>query len=99
STFDRAKYPPRILRTQDGTHWQALPQDTGTLLGDLGKGIPGSQVKPVVIDALVGYKGRLFAAVGDSLGDDTIIAATDPQSGNDAWQFASPMPEAFPVSA
>jgi hypothetical protein len=90
---------PRLLRTRDGVTWQALPQTPGTFLGDIGKGVPGSQIKPSVFDALVGYRGRLFAAIGDSFGNNAIIAATDPASGDDAWQLASPLPEEFPVSA
>jgi len=99
--FAAMKTPPgpRLLRTTDGVTWQAVPQTPGTFLGDLGKGLPGSQIKPVVFDALVGYRGRLFAAVGDFLGNAAIVAATDPASGDDAWQLASPLPEAFPVSA
>jgi hypothetical protein len=91
--------PARVLRTRDGSSWQAVPQAPGTLLGDLGKGLPGSQIKPVVFDALVGFRGRLFAAVGDSLGNNVILASSDPASGDDAWQVASPLPETFPVSA
>jgi hypothetical protein len=90
---------PRLLRTRDGVTWQAVPQTPGTFLGDLGKGLPGSQIRPVIFDALVGYRGRLFAAVGDFFGSNAIIAATDPASGDDAWQLASPKPEAFPVTA
>ena len=90
---------PRILRTRDGVNWTAVPQTPGTLLGDLGKGLPGSQVKPVIFDALVGYRGRLFAAVGDSLGNNAILATSDPALGDNAWQIASRPPETFPVSA
>jgi hypothetical protein len=91
--------PPRLLRTRDGVNWEAVPQAPGTLLGDLGKGLPGSAIKPVVFDALVGYRGRLFAAVGNALGDSVVLASSDPASGNDAWQVASPLPDTFPVSA
>src|SRR6185295_17960553 len=66
---------PRLLRTRDGVTWDPVPQAPGTLLGDLGKGLPGSKVKPVVFDALVGYRGRLFAAVGNALGDSVIPAS------------------------
>jgi len=97
--FDRAGYPPRILRTSDGSTWQALPQAVGSFLGNLGSGIPGSQIKPVVFDALVGSGGRLFATAGDSLGNDAVLVSSNPASGNDGWQLASPAPEAFPVSA
>jgi hypothetical protein len=90
---------PRLLRTRDGVTWQAVPQTPGTFLGDIGKGLPHSQIKPVIFDALVGYRGRLFAAVGDFFGNDAIVAATDPAAGDDAWQLASPPPEQFAVSA
>ncbi len=92
---------PRLLRTRTGDlgSWEAVPQTPGTFLGDLGKGLPGSAVKPVVFDALVGYRGRLFAAAGDFFGNNAILASTDPASGDDAWKLASPLPEAFPVSA
>jgi len=91
--------PPRILRTINGADWQALPQTAGTLLGDLGKGLPGSQVKVVSFDTLVGHGGRLFATIGDSLGNRAILASSDPTSGDNAWQLASPPPESFPVGA
>jgi hypothetical protein len=99
AVFAATPYPARILRTRDGVNWNAVPQTPGTLLGDLGKGLPGSQVKPVIFDALVGYRGRLFAAAGDSLGNNAILAASDPAAGDNAWQLASPQPETFPVSA
>ncbi len=101
AVFAAMKDPPapRLLRTLDGSNWQAVPQTAGTFLGDLGKGLPGSAVKPVVFDALVGYRGRLFAAAGDFFGNNAILASTDPASGDDAWKLASPLPEAFPVSA
>ena len=91
--------PARLLRTRDGSNWQAVPQTPGTLMGDLGKGLPGSQIKPVIFDGLVGYRGRLFASFGDSLGNSVILASSDPASGDNAWQIASPLPESFPVSA
>ena len=91
--------PPRLLRTTDGVKWEAVPQDPGTLLGDLGKGIPGSQVKPVLFEALVGYRGRLFAAVGDAFGYNALLVSSAPASGNNAWTLGGPLPEAFPVTA
>ena len=87
--------PPRILRTRDGVNWQAVPQTPGTLLGDLGKGLPGSTVKPAIFGALAGHRGRLFAAVGDMLGKNVILASSDPASGDDTWKIASPVPETF----
>lgn len=91
--------PPRILRSRDGTSWEAVPQTPGTLLGDLGKGIPDSQLKPAIFTALVGLRGRLFAVAGDSLGSSVILASSDPEQGDDAWGVASAPPETFPVSA
>jgi hypothetical protein len=91
--------PPRLLRSLDGAGWQAVPQSAGTLMGDLGKGLPGSAIKPVMFEALVGHRGRLFAAVGDSLGHNAILVASDPASGDDAWKLGSAPPETFPVSA
>jgi hypothetical protein len=91
--------PPRLLRTVDGANWQAVPQSPGTLLGDLGKGLPGSTIKPVMFEAIVGHRGRVFAAVGDSGGYNAILVATEPASGDDAWKLGSAPPETFPVSA
>lgn len=93
--------PPRLLRTLDGDigTWQVVPNNPGTLLGDLGKGLPGSLIKPVMFEALVGYRGRLFGAVGDALGYNALLVSSQPASGNDAWTLGGPLPETFPVSS
>jgi hypothetical protein len=53
----------------------------------------------VLFEALVGYRGRLFAAVGDAFGYNALLVSSAPASGNNAWTLGGPLPEAFPVTA
>ncbi len=89
--------PPRLLRSVDGVHFQAVPQTPGTFLGDIGNPLPGSTRSLRSFRALTSYKGMLFATVADFRGVGVVIGSANPKWGNNAWFLASPVTERFPV--
>jgi hypothetical protein len=89
--------PPRLLRSVDGVHFEAVPQDPGTFLGEIGNPLPGSTRALRSFRALTPYKGKLFATIGDFRGLGVVVASSDPAVGNDAWELVSPITEDFPV--
>ena len=89
--------PPRILRTTDGTNWQAIPQLPSTFLGNIGRPDPGSDKTIRSMRSLTGYNGMLFATAGTFTGVGRVIASANPAAGNNAWFDASPSIEEMPV--
>jgi len=75
--------PPRILRSTDGENWQPVPQDPGTLLGDLGRGQANFRAMEV-------YKGRLFLVNADLRGGGRLLEAENPAGGNDNFRVVTP---------
>ncbi|MFQ5737877.1 MAG: hypothetical protein ACE5JX_02610 [Acidobacteriota bacterium] len=75
--------PPRILRSPDGENWTAVPQDPGTVLGDLGRGQANFRAMAV-------YKNRLFVVNASARGGGSLMEAANPAGGNDEFQFVSP---------
>ena len=82
--------PPRLLRTTDGAHWAPVPQDRGTVLGDLGQGQANLRAAEV-------YKGRLYMVAGDLLGAGRLLESADkdgnptnPKDGNNSFRFVTP---------
>jgi len=75
--------PPRILRSTDGEHWEAVPQDPGTVLGDLGRGQANFRAMAI-------YKDRLFVTNGALRGGGTLMMAENPAGGNDNFQWINP---------
>ena len=71
----------RLLRTVDGIAWQAVPQDAGTVMGDLDK---------ATLRTIVAYEGRLFVIAGVINGDGVLLEARDPAAGNSAFRQVSP---------
>jgi hypothetical protein len=72
---------PRILRSVDGEHFEAVPQDPGTTLADL----PYNSLRNPVT-----YKGRLYFVAGDVLGAGALLEAGNPQKGNNHFRVVSP---------
>lgn len=75
--------PPRILRTEDGERWTPVPQDPGTVLGDLGRGQANFRAMAV-------YKNRLFLVNANLRGGGVLMEAANPAGGNDEFRFVSP---------
>lgn len=91
--------PPRLLRSVDGTTFAPIPAELGTFLGELGRPLPGSASVPNGFGALASLGGRLVALLRTSSGAGTLVFSDQPESGNDAWALAGPLPEELPVSA
>ncbi|MFQ5739079.1 MAG: dockerin type I repeat-containing protein [Acidobacteriota bacterium] len=77
------RVPPRILRTTDGVNWAPVPQDPGTVLGDLGRGQANFRAAAV-------FRGRLYVVVGELRGGGSVLEASDPAGGNNNFQFVTP---------
>jgi hypothetical protein len=75
--------PPRILRSVDGTHFAPVPQDPGTLLGDLG-------FNQGIFRDLATFKGRLYILNGQTRGEGSILESADPARGNDSFRWITP---------
>ncbi len=100
SPFEPDGWPaPRLLRSVDGEHWEPVPQDPGTYLGEIGNLLLAPNTKVRTFRSLASYKGMLFATVGDFVGSGVIIASANPSAGNDTWFQVSPQRDEFPVWA
>lgn len=76
--------PPQLLRSTDGESFEPVPQDTGTVLGDLGQNSASFRSMEV-------YDGRLFVTNGQIQGAGKLLEARgDPASGNDSFEWISP---------
>ena len=73
--------PPRILRSTDGHRFVPVPQDPGTVLGDLGQ---------ASFRSFEVYNGRLYVVAGNIQGGGFLLEATDPKGGNDNFREVTP---------
>lgn len=73
--------PPRLLRSTDGVNFEPVPQDPGTVLGDLTYASLRNQLE---------FKGRFFILGGPVQGSGELLEAVDPSGGNDNFQVVSP---------
>ena len=89
--------PPRILRSVDGKNFEAIPQASGTFLGDIAQGTGEEVVKARGFRSIAVYKNKLFVTASDFRGVGFIIVSENPKAGNDAWQRASPPADELPV--
>ncbi|MFW6195615.1 MAG: hypothetical protein ACOC5M_03725, partial [Chloroflexota bacterium] len=76
--------PPTILRTTDGENFEPIPQEPGTVLGDLEK----ASFRGMTI-----FDGRLHVLHSSVQGNGRLYASANPSEGNDAWQRVSPSEE------
>jgi hypothetical protein len=68
-------HPPRILRSYDGIHWEALKLPAVTVH------YPGGKVHPMGYRAMVVWKHHLFVtATPDLTGDGSLFEVTNPSS-------------------
>lgn len=75
--------PPgaRLLRSVDGVHFEPVPQDPGTYLGDL---------ENASFRGMASYKKRLFILAGTYTGPGIILESANPSAGNDAFRKITP---------
>jgi hypothetical protein len=73
--------PPRLLRTTDGLHFEPVPQDPGTFMGDL----PLTGLRSGAI-----HNGRMYLTHGNARGEGTLIEAQYPAGGNDNFRAVLP---------
>jgi hypothetical protein len=74
---------PRLLRSTDGVTFESVPQDPGTVFGDLPS--PNESMRTLEV-----YKGRLYVTVGSLYGAGALYEAADPAGGNDNFRRVSP---------
>jgi hypothetical protein len=93
--------PPRILRSIDGVTWTPLPQDPGTFLGNISTALESDQkFQNFGFRSGGQLNGILYMQVGDFSGVGRVIASlpgTNPNSGDNNYQFVSPPAEQLPV--
>jgi hypothetical protein len=75
--------PPRILRSENGTEFAPVPQDPGTVLGDLG-------FKQASMRSMSTYDDRLFIVIGEVRGNGVLYESGNPAGGNDHFRIVSP---------
>ena len=73
--------PPRLLRSTDGMHFAPVPQDPGTVLGDL----TANNFRSLAV-----YRNHLYVTAGDIWGDGVLYEATNPKAGDNAFQQVTP---------
>lgn len=71
----------RILRSEDGEHFDPVPQDPGTFLGDL---------QNASFRGMTTFKDRLYILAGTYTGPGTVLESADPALGNDAFREVVP---------
>lgn len=74
--------PPRILRSTDGVTFKPIPQDRGTILGDLGQDNASFR-------AMAEYKGRLYVVNGQIRGQGSLLESANPKGGNDNFRWVT----------
>ncbi|MCW3020226.1 MAG: hypothetical protein JWN10_2534 [Solirubrobacterales bacterium] len=78
-------HPPRILRSYDGVHWEALKLPAVTVH------YPGGKVRPMGFRAMVVWKHHLFVtATPDLTGDGSLFEVTNPSSQHPGLIQVSP---------
>ncbi len=75
--------PPRILRSIDGTTFEPVPQEPGTLLGDLG--MDQASFRDMEI-----YNERLYVINGGAQGQGGVLESENPAEGNDSFRWITP---------
>lgn len=75
--------PPRLLRSTDGITFEPVPQDPGTVLGDLAK-------DQTTFRGIQSYKGRFYIINGKIHGEGNVLEAADPAGGNDNFRWVTP---------
>ncbi|HLF87552.1 MAG TPA: hypothetical protein VI451_01270, partial [Anaerolineales bacterium] len=72
---------PRLLRSTNGHHFEPIPQEPGTFMGDLGT----CTLRTISI-----YENRLYVITGSIRGDGIVLESSNPAAGNDHFRKISP---------
>ncbi|PYR67073.1 MAG: hypothetical protein DMF88_14095 [Acidobacteria bacterium] len=91
---------PRMLWTEDGTTWNAVPQTPGTFFGDLN--VQTEKVNKRGFRSFLTLPdangvNRLFATVSDLRGVGRVIESSNPSAGDNAWRQVSPSADDLPI--
>lgn len=86
--------PPSLLRTTDGTNFQAVPADTGTVMGSINTlpgivGLLGSHGGCCLRGALA-FNGAFYVSIGTVQGGGAVFMSPDPRLGNNSFQQVTP---------
>lgn len=73
--------PPRLLRSADGVHFEAVPQRPGTVLGST----LANNFRSLAV-----FNKRLYVTLGSFWGDGRLLEADNPRLGNNAFRFVTP---------
>lgn len=79
--------PPTLLRSTDGVNFAPVPQDPGTVLGDLDF-IEGINISS--FNRVAAFNNRLYLIVGGDFGHGFLFEAANPAGGNNNFQRISP---------
>lgn len=74
---------PRILRSTNGLKFNPVPQELGTILGDLGQ--DQSTFRGIHI-----FNNRLYILNGAIRGEGSVLETTNPAGGNDNYRWVTP---------
>lgn len=74
--------PPRILRSTDGVTFTPLPQDPGTVLGEIQETSIRNPVTHIGTDGTP----RFYVQAGSSKGSGILLESEDPAGGNDNFR-------------
>jgi len=80
-TINRGGAPPRLLRSTDGVHFDSVPHDPGTTLGE---------IPAIGYRSPAAYKGRFYVTAGYFYGEGALYEAEDPAGGNDHFRQVTP---------
>ncbi len=79
--IDGAFPPPRLLRSTDGIHFEAIPCEPGTVMGD---------ISALGFRALTSYRERMYVSAGVLMGWGIVLESEDPSRGNNHFRQISP---------
>lgn len=88
--------PPSLLRSTDGTTFQAVPADPGTTLGDINtlSTIPGllgiGGGGGCCLRGAASYNGRFYIVAGQFQGAGSVLVSADPSQGDNNFQPFTP---------
>ncbi|GAB4558298.1 MAG: hypothetical protein Kow0047_03290 [Anaerolineae bacterium] len=78
---DLTNVPARILRSTDGVHFEPVPQDPGTALGNFPFSVFRNPIE---------FNGRFYVTGGTVQGSGVLLESDNPALGNDHFRIVSP---------
>lgn len=73
--------PPRLLRSTDGVTFEPVPQDRGTVLGDL----DANNFRSLAV-----FRDKLYVTAGSIWGDGPLYESANPAAGNNTFRLVTP---------